>query len=272
MNLPVMMYGTAWKEERTGELSLMALKSGFRAIDTANQRKHYNEAGVGEALLCWYQKHGGKRDELFLQTKYTYERGQDHRLPYDPKASFSTQVLQSFESSLEHLHTDFLDSYVLHGPYQSTGLHPVDSEVWSTMEKLVDNGRTRFLGVSNISSAQLEELISQARILPAFVQNRCFARTGWDQKVRELCQKHGIHYQGFSLLTANRTELSNPEVLAIAQKNSCTIPQLVFAMAHQSRMISLTGTSSQQHMNEDLQSPGIQLENQDLQFLLELGN
>lgn len=272
MNLPVMMYGTAWKEESTRDLTLTALKSGFRAIDTANQRKHYNEAGVGEALLCWYQKHEGKREELFLQTKYTYERGQDHRLPYDPKAPFSTQVLQSFESSLNHLHTDFLDSYVLHGPYQSRSLHQVDSEVWSAMETLVDDGRVRLLGVSNISSSQLEELIAQARIQPAFVQNRCFARTGWDQEVRAICRKHGIRYQGFSLLTANGSELSRPEVQTIARKYSCTIPQLVFAMAHQSEMIPLTGTTSEKHMLEDLQSPGFRLEDQDLQFLLALGS
>ena len=56
------------------------------------------------------------RDDLFLQTKFTYRRGQDHRLPYDPVASLSVQVAQSMASSLEHLGTDYVDSYVLHGP------------------------------------------------------------------------------------------------------------------------------------------------------------
>ena len=57
-----------------------------------------------------------RREDLFLQTKFTYAGGQDHRLPYDPRADPATQVRQSFASSLEHLGTIYLDSYLLHGP------------------------------------------------------------------------------------------------------------------------------------------------------------
>ena len=62
------MYGTAWKEQATSECVFAALKAGFKAIDTANQRKHYNEAGVGEALLKAYSELGIRRKDLFLQT------------------------------------------------------------------------------------------------------------------------------------------------------------------------------------------------------------
>ena len=86
--VPALMYGTAWKEERTESLVRQALAAGFTAIDTANQRKHYHEAGVGAALAA----SGMARGDLFLQTKFTYVRGQDHRLPYDPKADIGTQV------------------------------------------------------------------------------------------------------------------------------------------------------------------------------------
>src|SRR6202030_4523572 len=111
---PGFLYGTAWKEERTASLTELALRMGFRAIDTANQRRHYFEEGVGQGLAAAYSEGLLTRAELFLQTKFTYQRGQDHRLPYDPEASLTVQVAQSMASSLEHLGTDSVDSYLLH--------------------------------------------------------------------------------------------------------------------------------------------------------------
>lgn len=119
--VPDFLYGTAWKEERSPALVELALRMGFRGIDTANQRRHYFEAGVGEGLAAAYRAGIVTRADLFLQTKFTYRPGQDHRLPYDPAASFSDQVAQSMASSLEHLGTDFVDSYVLHGPASGYG-------------------------------------------------------------------------------------------------------------------------------------------------------
>src|SRR5262249_49844832 len=133
--LPSFMYGTAWKKETTTKMVLLAVEAGFRAIDTANQLIHYQEALVGDALLYLAQQ-GGPRNELFLQTKFAPVNGQDHRTPYDASADLSTQVRQSFQSSLDHLHTDYLDSYVLHGPYQRRGLGAADWEVWAAIEAL----------------------------------------------------------------------------------------------------------------------------------------
>jgi aryl-alcohol dehydrogenase-like predicted oxidoreductase len=95
VEVPAMFYGTAWKEERTRDLTGLALRSGFRAIDTANQRRHYVEAAVGEAIAAAASEGGLAREALFLQTKFTYARGQDHRLPYDPRAPLGTQVAPS---------------------------------------------------------------------------------------------------------------------------------------------------------------------------------
>ena len=97
--IPSFMYGTAWKEEATTQLVQLAVASGFTAIDTANQLIHYQEAMVGEALQA-LGKNGIKRDTLFLQTKFTSVDGQDHRTPYDASADLTTQVRQSFDSSL----------------------------------------------------------------------------------------------------------------------------------------------------------------------------
>ena len=89
-------------------------------------------------------------------------------------------------------------------------------------------------------------------IVPAFVQNRCFARNRWDTDVRALCETHDIIYQGFSLFTANRQVLSSPRLIAIARCHSKTLPQVVFRFAQQVGMIPLTGTSDADHMREDL--------------------
>src|SRR5918996_2570748 len=104
--IPSFMYGTAWKKEATKELVQLAVESGFTAIDTANQLIHYQEALVGEALESLAKK-GIKREALFLQSKFTSVDGQDHRTPYDASADLTTQVRQSFESSLIHLDTDY---------------------------------------------------------------------------------------------------------------------------------------------------------------------
>jgi diketogulonate reductase-like aldo/keto reductase len=252
--LPDFLYGTAWKEDRTPALAELAVRTGFRGIDTANQRRHYFEAGVGQGLAAAYRAGIVTRAELFLQTKFTYQQGQDHRLPYDPAAELSTQVAQSMASSLEHLGTDHVDSYVLHGPASGHGWSEDDVETWDAMVKERDAGRTRLLGVSNVSLRHLEQMAATGAEAPAFVQNRCFARTGWDRAVRAFCAERGIVYQGFSLLTANPEVLQHPLVGRIAARLQATRPQVVFRFAQAVGMLPLTGTTDSEHMTQDLAS------------------
>ena len=256
--VPDFLYGTAWKEERTQALTELALGMGFRGIDTANQRRHYFEAGVGQGLAAAYRKGVVERADLFLQTKFTYQRGQDHRLPYDPAASLSVQVAQSLAGSLEHLGTDYVDSYVLHGPsgYDWT---EADAEVWEAMRKERDAGRARRLGVSNVSLRHLEQMEAARGEAPGCVQNRCFARLGWDRDVRLFCRERGIEYQGFSLLTANVEVLHDSLIAGLAGQMDVTAEQVVFAFARAVGILPLTGTSSAEHMKQDLASAGLVL-------------
>jgi len=129
-NLPRILYGTAWKEETTQALTELAIQQGFRGIDTANQRKHYYEAAVGAGIAACIEQGLVTRDDLFIQTKFTFQAGQDHRLPYDSRAPIELQVAQSCASSLQHLRIEQIDSYVLHGPSQGTGLGPQDWAAW----------------------------------------------------------------------------------------------------------------------------------------------
>ena len=261
------LYGTAWKEGDTRRLVGLALAAGFRAIDTANQRKHYDERAVGDALADAYAAGVVRRDELFLQTKFTHLGGQDHRLPYDPAAPVATQVKQSFASSLEHLRTDTLDAYVLHGPSVRRGLAPEDLEAWRAMEDLHAQGAVSALGVSNVTREQLELLLERASVPPSFVQNRCYASTGWDREIRAVCRKHGIVYQAFSLLTANRRELEHPALRGTAKRLGMTPAQLVFCFALNVGMRPLTGTTSPAHMKEDLDVVGQTLSAEDVRAL-----
>jgi diketogulonate reductase-like aldo/keto reductase len=232
---------------------------GFRGIDTANQRRHYFEAGVGQGLAAAYRAGVVTRADLFFQTKFTYQDGQDHRLPYDPEADLSTQVAQSMASSLEHLGTDHVDSYVLHGPASGHGWTDEDAEVWAAMVKERDGGRTRFLGVSNVSQRHLQQMAATGAEAPAFVQNRCFARVGWDRDVRAFCRARRTVYQGFSLLTANPEVLRHRLVAGIAARLKATPPQVVFRLALAVGMLPLTGTSDAEHMKQDLASRDLSL-------------
>jgi diketogulonate reductase-like aldo/keto reductase len=259
VSTPDFLYGTAWKEDRTPALVELALRMGFRGIDTANQRRHYFEAGVGQGLAAAYRAGLVTRADLFLQTKYTYPPGQDHRLPYDPDADLATQVAQSMASSLEHLGTDHVDSYVLHGPASGYGWSEHDGEVWAAMAREREAGRTRLLGVSNVTLLHLEQMEAAGAGRPAFVQNRCFAVRGWDRDVRAFCAPRGIVYQGFSLLTANVAVLRHPLVAGLAARRRATVAQVVFAFARAVGMLPLTGTSDPEHMKQDLAARALAL-------------
>jgi diketogulonate reductase-like aldo/keto reductase len=251
-DVPTILYGTAWKEDATESLVYGALKTGYRGIDTANQRKHYFEEAVGRGLQRAIAERIVTRDQVWLQTKFTHRDGQDHRLPYDERAPIGEQVAQSFASSLAHLGVERLDSLVLHGPSQRDGLGDEDIAVWRAMEAIAKSGRVTHLGVSNVTARQVAEVVELAAVAPRFVQNRCYAIRGWDREVRAVCDANRITYQGFSLLTANRDVVAGRAVAAIAKRTGKTPAQVVLRFAQQLGMLPLTGTTSPQHMRDDL--------------------
>jgi len=152
-----------------------------------------------------------------------------------------------------------VDSYVLHGPYSRAGLGAEDWEVWAAMEEIYKSGRTKRIGISNVNAGQLQQLCEKADVKPMVVQNRCYAVLGWDKVVREICQANGIIYQGFSLLTANRDVMVQPEIGGIAKRVGTGPAQVIFRFAMQIGMLPVTGTTSEQHMKEDLQVESIEL-------------
>jgi diketogulonate reductase-like aldo/keto reductase len=175
-------------------------------------------------------------------------------------------------SSLEHLGTDYVDSYVLHGPSSGYDWTEADAEVWEAMRKERDAGHTRLLGVSNVSLSHLEQMAATNNEAPAFVQNRCFARVGWDRDVRTFCRERKIIYQGFSLLTANTEVLRHPLITRLAQRANATSAQIVFAFARAVRILPLTGTSDPEHMKQDLAARELTLSRTRYRLLRRLRN
>jgi diketogulonate reductase-like aldo/keto reductase len=227
VQVPIVVYGTAWKKNRTEELATAALMRGYIGIDTANQPKHYNEAGVGAALASVFASGRVSRDQLFLQTKFTPLAGQldDETLPYDRNAPLADQVAQSVQASLRHLRTDYIDSYVLHEQMADQDEMLV---VWQAMEAQYDAGTVKLLGISNVNADRLTWLLGRCRVKPTFVQNRCRGLDEWDSAVREICTAHGLVYQGFWLISGNRELLRHPDVVTSAHWHGRTPGQLVF--------------------------------------------
>lgn len=250
VRVPRIIYGTAWKRERTASLVHQALSEGFRGIDTACQPKHYNEAGVGAGLGAALNSKLARSD-IYLQTKFTPVNGQDpKRLPYDPRASLSEQVAQSFALSLQNLRTDYLDGLVLHSPLSNVREF---EEVWHALEGIAESGFVKLLGLSNCYDlAQFEWLCEFARIKPAILQNRFYAATNYDRELRQFCHRNGVLYQSFWTLTANATLLNNASVQALAQYYGRTPAQVFFRYLTQIEVIPLTGTTSEEHMRDDL--------------------
>ena len=250
VQMPRFLYGTAWKKERTAELVAQALEAGFRGFDTACQPKHYDERLVGVGLQQ-AKALGIVRDELYLQTKYTPLTSQDpNNLPYDAKAPVASQVAQSFEVSQRNLQTDYVDCLILHS---SMVPRKTMMQAWQAMEAIHAAGGARQLGISNCYDFDvLKRLHADAAVKPALLQNRFYPDNGFDAEQRQWCAEHDMVFESFWSLTANGKLLASPVVQDLAQVQGKTSAQVFFRYLSQLGIVPLTGTSSAQHMREDL--------------------
>jgi len=262
--MPRLIYGTAWKKDRTTELVVTAIQAGFRAIDTACQPKHYFEPGVGKALEELQKT--VPREKIFIQTKFTSLNGQDpQNIPYDSEAPLATQVQQSLQVSLKNLKTSYIDSLVLHGPFPT---HEENMQVWNEFEKFVDAGSVLQIGISNFYELDaLQELWHDARIKPAVLQNRFYRESEYDKGIRHFCSKKGIIYQSFWSLTANPHILKSREVLAMASKYEKTPAQVFFRFLMEIGIAPLTGTTNVEHMKQDLEVLDMQLTKEEVESI-----
>ena len=249
---PPLFYGTAWKKTRTNRLVTLALATGFRAIDTACQPKHYREDLVGVAIARTIVP----REDLFLQTKFTLSANQDpSNIPFDVNARVEDQVRQSFALSLHNLGTNYVDALLLHSPAQTIN---ETTSILTVLREFKDKGQVQYLGISNIYSLPMLKEICAA--LPPstvqIVQNRFHLETEYDVTLRHYCRENEIVYQSFWTLTGNPHVLKSGDLSAIAKRHGTSVEGVFYRFCVQEGITVLDGTTSEEHMKEDLKVVG----------------
>lgn len=246
-----MIYGTAWKKDNTSRLVELAIKTVFRAIDTACQPKHYNEKQVGMGISKALKETNLNRSDIFIQTKFIPIGGQDtNNIPYNPKDSLEKQIYDSLQVSLPNLQTDYIDSLILHSP-----IMPVEDtiKVWRVFESFIEEGLVKQIGISNSYDPKLLPYIYDIiSIKPKVLQNRFHQQSGYDKELREFCNTHNIAYQSFWSLSANPHLLNSKTIVLIAKQHHKTVEQVFYKFLTQINITPLNGTTSEKHMKEDL--------------------
>ncbi|EJP68263.1 aldo-keto reductase (AKR), putative [Beauveria bassiana ARSEF 2860] len=251
--MPKLVYGTAWKKDETARLVYTALKAGFRGIDTAAQPKHYNEQGVAAGFKKAVLEGIVKREDVFIQTKFTPPSGQNENAPYDFSASVEDKVHQSVRSSLKNFTIDgqdaYLDSLVLHSP-----LDTLDDTIvaWKTLEGYHPH-KIRNLGISNATLGIVEALHSRVTVKPAIVQNRFYPDTDYEAGLRVFCKEHDVKFQSFWTIGANPHLIKSQPVVNVLQGAGVGIVPAYYALVMGLEGITiLDGTTKEAHMKEDL--------------------
>ena len=259
----MMIYGTAWKKDETARLVEEAITVGFRAIDTACQPKHYNEQQVGAGITQALKANHLTREELFIQTKFTPIAGQDiNSIPYHPNDPLEKQICDSLEVSLLNLQTDYIDSLILHSP-----IMPIENtlKAWRVFESFVNQGLVKQIGISNSYDPNLlPYLYEVSELKPKVLQNRFYQESGYDKQLRAFCIKNDITYQSFWSLTANPHLLNSEAVRMIASHHNKTVEQIFYKFLIQIAITPLNGTTSKQHMKEDLEIVNFRLNDQEV--------
>lgn len=224
-----------------------ALDAGFRHFDCAE--RYGNEREVGEALQRGLAALNITREDVFLTTKLW---NSNHR---------PERVEPALEGSLERLRVDYLDLYLIHTPFafqpgdeqdprDESGNVLYDSgvtllETWTAMESLVDEGRCRAIGLSDITLEKLAPLYESARIKPAVVQVESHPYLP-EEELLEFCKERGIVLMAFAPLGhgARPGPLEDPVITAIATRIGKTPAQVLLAWAIQRGTALLTTPKS----------------------------
>ncbi|MFJ8825106.1 aldo/keto reductase [Streptomyces sp. NPDC102467] len=231
-------------DEETTAAVATALDAGYRSIDTA--AIYGNERGVGRALA----DSGIARDELFVTTKlWNADQGHD-------------ATLAAFETSLDKLGLDHVDLYLIHWPTPARDLY---LDTWRALEKLLADGRTRAIGVSNFQPAHLDRLLSGASVVPAV--NQIELHPGLQQReLREFHARHGIATEAWSPL-AQGAVLGDDAVATIAARHGKSPAQVVLRWHLQIGNVVIPKSVTEARIRENLDVFDFELSTQELDAL-----
>ena len=257
LDIPALGFGTLIPDPTdTKNAVIAALEAGFRQFDCAE--RYRNETTVGEAFQQMFQSGKISREEVFIGTKLW---NTNHR---------PERVRPAFEASLRRLQLEYADLYAIHTPFafrpgdeqdprDESGKVIYDEAVtlldtWKAMESLLETGRCRAIGLSDVSLAQLQEIFDAARVKPAVVQVESHPYLPqWE--LLNFCKGHGIVMQAFAPLghAIEPKLLEDPMITSIAQRVNQTPAQVLLAWALQRGTALLTTSKSPDRIRENFE-------------------
>jgi diketogulonate reductase-like aldo/keto reductase len=253
--MPVTGFGTLIPDRtETRRATSAALKVGFRHFDCAE--RYRNEQAVGDAFQESIAAGTVTRDDLFVTTKIW---NTNHR---------PERVASAFDGSCRRLRLDYVDCYLIHTPYAFAAGDDQDPrdesgeviydrgvtllETWHAMERLVDDGRARSIGLSNVSLEKLQEVVAAARIKPAVVQVESHPYLP-EWELLDYCQQHGIVLLAFAALghAMQPRVLDDPVIGELAAQVHLSPAAFVLSWAAQRRTAFLTTSTNPQRIQEN---------------------
>ena len=252
--LPAVGFGTLIADPlATNQATRAALEAGFRHLDCAE--RYRNEAAVGDAIQETFKGGALRREDLFVTTKLW---NNNHR---------PERVKPAFDASRRRLQLDYIDCYLIHTPFAFRAGDEQDprdehgrviydpgitlAETWRALERLVDDGDCRAIGLSDITLAKLREIVAAARIKPAVVQVESHPYLP-EWELLEYCREQGIVVQAFAALghAMEPSVLEDPVIAAIAQRVHKTPAQVALAWAVQRGTAFLTTSTKPRRIRE----------------------
>lgn len=254
--IPALGFGTLIPDPiETKNATKAALEAGFRGLDTAE--RYRTEKEVGEAMKEVFKAGKIKREDVFVATKLW---NTNHR---------PERVKPAFEASLKRLQLDYLDLYLIHTPFAfqpgdvqdprdtdgnviyDKGVKLLDT--WRALEELVDEGKCKVIGLSDLGLEALKEIFEAATIKPAVVHVESHPYLP-EWELLDYCRKNGIVLQAFAALghSSESNMLADPVITGIANRVGKTPAQVVLAWAIQRGTALLTTTRNPGRMKENL--------------------
>ncbi|HZK20641.1 MAG TPA: aldo/keto reductase [Oscillospiraceae bacterium] len=252
VKIPCVGFGT-WQTpdgEVAANAVATAIENGYRHIDTAAAYK--NEKGVGEGI----RRTGIKRDELFVTTKlWNSDRGYNN-------------TLKAFENSLSMLGLDYVDLYLIHWPAnlkQFENCDEINADTYKALEKILESGRAKAIGVSNFLTAHLKKLMKNTNIVPAV--NQIEFHPGYMQEdTVEFCKENDILIEAYSPLGTGKL-LKNKELINIAKKYNKSTAQLCIRFVLQKGVLPLPKSVTESRIKENAQVFDFNITDEDIKVI-----
>jgi|TARA_B100001971_G_C18116254_1_gene496969 diketogulonate reductase-like aldo/keto reductase len=241
IKMPLLGFGTSRTKGETERIVLEALKAGYRQFDTAS--RYENEEEVGNAI----KKSGIPREEIFITTKIGSMEG-EHGYPE-----------KAFNDSLKRLQVDYIDLYLIHWPTSGR------LEVWKFLEKKLEEGKVKSIGVGNFTIRHLKELFENSKIIPVVNQVE-FNPFLYQKELLEFCNENKIHLEGYCPLTRGH-KLDDSRLIEISKKYKKSPAQLLIRWALQHNVISIPKSQSEVRMKENLEVFDFEISEEDMNIM-----